>query len=122
MSVADTATLEVAESGTATLGGNLALADGATLAFNFTERKVTPVLDATDKTVTAAGTVNVKISSSGELRPRGGLHTLTFGGAFAGATVVMDETSKPKWAKRVSVVDGNIVLEAISDAFVIFVK
>jgi hypothetical protein len=99
--------------GTATLGGNLTLADGATLAFNFTDRNTTSVLDAAGKTVTADGTVNVKISATGGLRPRSGRYTLTSGGAFAGKTVVLDGAGKPKWAKRVSVVDGDIVLEVI---------
>ena len=59
MTVNSAAALEVAESGKVVLGGDLELKDGATLKFNFTENKVEPVLDVTDKTVTAAGTVNV---------------------------------------------------------------
>ena len=120
--VARGASLQVAESGTVALGGNLTLADGATLAFNFTEKNTMPVLDVTGKTVTAAGTVNVKVSSTDGLQPRGGLHVLTSGGAFAGATVSLDETSKPRWVKDVSVVNGDIVLETKGNGFVIIIK
>ena len=116
-----TSTLRVAQSGTVTLGGDLTMASGTALAFNFTDKKTAPKLDVTGKTVTAAGTVRVKVSSTGELRPRGGLHTLTSGGAFAGAAVSLDETSKPKWAKGVSVVDGDIVLEVKRKGLMILV-
>ncbi len=107
------ATLEVAESGTVAPGGNLTLADGAALAFNFTENKVAPVLDVTGKTVTVAGTVNVKIAAASGIRPvtAGGKFTLTSGGKFAGVTVSLDETNKPDWALGVSVENGNVVLD-----------
>ena len=39
----------------------LTLADGAVLGFNFTQKKVAPVLDLTDKTVTMNGEVKVKV-------------------------------------------------------------
>ena len=115
------ATLEVAESGTVALGGGLTLADGAVLGFNFTEKRTAPVLDATGKTVTANGTVNVKISSADGIRPKGGNHTLTSGGKFAGATVSLADGA-PKWVKGVSVVDGDIVLNVKSTGMVIIVK
>ena len=44
VTVENGATLEVADSGTVTLSGSLALADGASLGFNFTNRRTSPVL------------------------------------------------------------------------------
>ena len=104
-------TLAVAESGTATVGGNLTLNDGACLGFNFTNRTTAPTLAiASGKTVTASGTVKVKVSG---IWPKGGTYPLTSGGGFAGVAVALDETDKPKWAAGVSVDEttGNIVLE-----------
>ncbi len=69
ISVASNATLQVAQSGKVELGGNLTLADGAALGFNFTEKGTAPVLDVTDKTVTVNGTVKVKISSTCGFNP-----------------------------------------------------
>ncbi len=60
VSVGEGATLEVAQSGTATLGGALTLAAGAALAFSFTELETPPVLAGT---AVDAGTVNVKVSA-----------------------------------------------------------
>jgi hypothetical protein len=112
------ATLAVSESGTVTHGGALTLADGAVLGFNFTEKKVAPVLDLTDKTVTLPvnGTVYVNVSSSEGIRPAfygNGKCTLTSGGKFTGATVSLAAGS-PDWAKRVSIDEnGDIVLKLI---------
>ena len=104
------ATLEVAESGTATIDGALTLAEGAALAFNFTERAAAPVL-AVATPATLPATVNVKVSAAGGLRPSAGQYTLTSGGAFTGANVSL-AADAPKWVKRVSVNDdGNIVLD-----------
>ena len=118
------ATLEVAESaasaGTAsvTLGGNLTLADGATLAFNFTERNTVPTLAiASGKTVTVSGTVKVKVSgrdlSGKKVWPKGksGGHQLTTCGGFTSGNVVFDETEMPNWVKEIKVENGNIVLD-----------
>ena len=107
------ATLQVAESGTVTLGGNLTLDSGATLGFNFTERDVAPTLAASS--VTASGAVSVKASAADGIWPKGGAtpYTLTTGGGFSadGVTVSLDETSKPNWAENVDVnAAGNIVL------------
>ena len=117
------ATLQVAQSGMVALNGGLTLDDGAALGFNFTEKKVAPVLDVTDKTVTlgANGSVAVKISVAEGIRPKGGNHTLTSGGKFAGATVSL-AAGAPKWVKGVSVVDGEIVLNVKSTGMVIIVK
>jgi len=107
------ATLEVAQSGTVALGGDLTLKAGAALGFNFTSRADAPVLDVTGKTVkfdTGATTnVVVKLSANDGARPLSGTHVLTSGGKFADATVSI-ATGAPKWVKDVSVEDGNLVL------------
>ena len=112
------ATLEVAESGTATIGGALTLAEGASLAFNFTEKAAAPVLSATSATLPT--TVNVKVSSANGLYVKGGRYELTSGGAFTGANVTL--VDKPDWVKGVSVVDGEIVLDVKPKGTFIIVK
>ena len=115
------ATLEVAESGTATIDGALTLAEGAALAFNFTEKAAAPVL-AVATPATFPETVNVKVSAAGGLRPSAGQYTLTSGGAFTGANVSL-AADAPKWVKRVSVNDdGDIVLKVKFRGVAIFVK
>ena len=122
VTVRNGATLQVAQSGTVALNGGLTLDDGAALGFNFTERRTVPVLDVTDKTVTPNGTVAVKISATEGIRPRGGNHTLTSGGKFAGATVSL-AAGAPKWVKGVSVNDaGEIVLDVKPYGAMILVK
>lgn len=113
INVAAGATLEVAQSGTVALSNNLTLEDGATLGFNFTERRTLPMLDVTGRTVTLGknGTVVVKISAEGSMRPHGGANVLTSGGGFAGANVRLAE-GYPDWVKGLSIVDGEIVLDA----------
>ena len=116
------ATLKVAESGTVALQGGLTLADNATLAFNFTDRGIAPVLDVTDKTVTANGTVTVKFSAADGINPKGGkTYQLTSGGKFAGIEVSLDEGGKPDWVKDISVVDGDIYMEVMPKGFVFMV-
>ena len=118
------AALQVAESGTLALGGDLALKAGATLGFNYTTRDA-PVLDLTDKTVTfdegATTNIVVKITAAEGRRGRGGVRTLTSGGKFADATVSL-AAGAPTWVKGVSVVDGDIVLNVKSTGMVIIVK
>ena len=117
-------TLKVAGSGTVALGGALTLADDTTLAFNFTERNVTPVLVATNG-VTVAETVNVKVSSTGKVRPVGGDHVLTTGGGFTGKTVSLVTDGLPHWMTGGSVSvngDGNIVLSVVSDGTILLFK
>ena len=84
------ATLQVAESATATLGGGLTLADGACLGFNYTTRTA-PVLDLTGRAVTVGDTENknivVKLSAPVDLNLPSGKNVLTAGGKFTGATV-----------------------------------
>ena len=117
-------TLKVAGSGTVALDGALTLADDTTLAFNFTERKVTPVLAATNG-VTVADAVNVKVSSTGRVRPVGGEHVLTTGGGFTGKTVTLVTDGLPQWMAGGSVSvngDGNIVLSVVSDGTILLFK
>ncbi len=115
------ATLKVAQSGTVALNGGLTLDDGAALGFNFTEKRTVPVLNVTGRTVTVNGTVSVKISAADGIKPKGGNHTLTSGGKFAGANVSL-AAGAPTWVKGVSVVDGEIVLTVKRKGFVVFVK
>ena len=123
VTVATGGAFEVADSGSFELGGALALADGACLAFNFTD-KVAPVLDVTGKTVTLGEnkTVVVKVSAADDVRAKGGENVLTEGGAFAGANVTL-ASGAPNWAMSVEVNDdGNIVLNAKPRGFVIIVN
>ena len=124
VSVGPTATLAVGESATVN-PGNLTLADGATLGFNYTGRSA-PVLNLNGKTVTfaegATTNVTVKISAAEGKRARGGANVLTTGGKFAGVNVML-AAGAPDWAQDVSVNgDGNIVLEAKPRDFMIIFK
>ena len=117
-------TLKVAGSGTVALDGALTLADGATLAYNFTERNVTPVLVATNG-VTVVDAVNVMVASTGKVRPVGGEHVLTTGGGFTGKAVTLVTDNLPHWMTggRLSVNgDGNIVLSVVSDGTMLLLK
>lgn len=102
------ATLEVA-SGEHTFGG-LTLNDGATLAFNFTQRAVTPqIAVAEGKTLTVNGAVKVKIPE-GCVRPKGCEHVLTTCGGFTAESVTL-VAGAPDWVRGLSVnADGNLVL------------
>jgi len=116
------ATLEVAQSGEVALVGDLTLADGANLGFNFTDKKVAPVLSvATSATLPEGGTVMVKVSAADGIRPKGGSYALTSGGKFTNATVSL-ASGAPNWVKGVSVVDGEIVLDVKSRGFTLIVK
>ena len=123
ISVTNEATFKVAQSGAVTLVGNLSLADGTALAFNFTDRSTPPQLAlSSGKTLTASGAVNVKIS--GEVWPRGGEYRLTACGGFdaEGVTVSLAEGA-PNWARGVSVDgDGNIVLDVKSKGLTVIIK
>ena len=119
VTVSQGASLQVAESGTAIIGGALTLDDGAMLGFNFTEKGLAPKLDVTDKTVTVKGSVKVELSIVGSGRPASGRHTLTAGSKFAGANISLVGGS-PDWAKRVFVNDsGDIVLDVIAGTRII---
>ncbi len=118
------ATLQVAQSGTVSLGGNLALMNNVCLAFNYTARK-TPVLALDGRTVTfetgATTNVTVKVASADGLPPKSGKNVLTTGGKFADATVSLAEDS-PEWALGLEVVDGNLVLNVKPYALRIFIR
>ncbi len=114
-----TSTLEVAQSGTVALGGVLTLAEDATLAFNFTDTVTPPALSGTSVTASAGG-VNVKVSSTDGLRPRGGDVALTSGMDFTGMEVNLVDS--PDWVKCAMVVDGNIVLSVKLIGFAIFIR
>ena len=81
------------------------------------------MLNVTGKTVTLGenGAVSVKVSAAEGIRPKGGSYVLTSGGKFAGATVSL-AAGAPDWVKGVSVVDGDIVLEAKPIGFKLIVK
>ena len=121
MSVASGATFKVSESGALDRAGNMTIADGATLAFNFTERATAPTLAlASGKTATISGAVNVKVSATDDLRVTGGIYALTSGFDFTGKTVnVVDQ---PEWVKSVEIVDGNLVLTAKGLGLMLIVK
>ena len=124
ITVSSNATLQVAQSGTVALGGNLTLADGAILGFNFTQKKVAPVLDLTGKTVTVNGEVKVKVTAATGIRPiiKSNHFALTSGGKFTGATVAIAEGSA-EWVKGVSVDEnGDIVLAVKSTGIYILVR
>ena len=117
-------TLKVAGSGTVALDGALTLADDTTLAFNFTERSVTPVLVATNG-VTVADAVKVEVSATGNVRPKGGDHVLTSGGGFTGKMVTLVTDGAPDWLDHGNVRvndDGDIVLYIIPDGTVILFR
>ncbi len=118
----DTSTFEVAQSGTVTIGGNLSLAENASLAFNFTDKATPPVLAlASGKTATLPTTVNVKVTAAEGVTPKGGNHTLTSGIDFTGKTVNL--VDKPKWVQGAAVdSSGNLVLTTIAKGFVLIVK
>ena len=116
-------TLEIPSSGTTTLGfETTAIKSGATLAFNFSHRKITPILAvASGKSSSLPDTVNVKVSAADGIRPRSGSHTLTSGMNFTGKTVNL--VTGPKWADGVSVDEGgNLVLAVKPMGTVLVVK
>ena len=122
VSVGSAATLAIGESATVN-PGNLVLADGAALAFNWTERAAAPVLDMTGRTVTVNGTVKVVASADALIdKPDGGSFVVTSGFDFTGKTVELAEGS-PYWALGVHVNDdGNIVLDVKHSGAIIRLK
>jgi len=126
VTVQDGGTLEVAESGTVTIGGDLSLANDAALAFNFTERSNAPVLAlASGKSVVFAEgeSTNITVKASGIVWPAGSEKVLTTCGGFDtdGVSVLLD-AGAPKWAQGVRVSDdGNIVLDVKPKGMVILV-
>ena len=124
------ATLEIAQSAEAAGAvsvmpkGNLTLKNGATLKFNFTDRRVAPVLArSNNKTATVESTVYVKVSADASIeRPCSGEHILTSGIDFTGKTVDLAD-GNPDWVTGVSVDDsGNIVLNVEPTGLMIIVR
>ena len=112
-----TSTLKVAQSGTVTLAGNLALGQDAALAFNFTDKAAAPTL-AIPVASTIPETVNVKISANEGVRPSSShTYTLTSTFDFTGKTVNL--VDKPDWVRSVDIVDGNLVLTVKSKGLII---
>ena len=109
----DTSTLQVAESGTVTLGGNLTLGENTTLAFNFTRRNVAPTL-AIPAASALPATLNVKVTCDESLSVSGlNTYTILSGCDLTGKTVNIIDP--PKWVESVSVDgSGNLVLKAKS--------
>ena len=111
------ATLQVAQSGTVKLGGDLTLKNGACLGFNYTTRNA-PKLDLSGKTVTfeegeegAGMKLFVKISGK---RPFAGENVLTCGGNFSEDVVLTltEGEDAPDWVKSVYVNDaGDIAID-----------
>lgn len=100
----------------------VALADGATLKFNFTERKNPPVLNLDGKGVTLGDEKNVTVVLSGE-RPRGkaSAYVLTEGGKFSETNVAL--ASRPAWVEDFGVdADGNIFVKALANGLMLFVR
>ena len=120
------ATLEVAASGTATHRGDLSLADGAYLGFNFTEKTAAPQLAlASGKTATLPTTVTVKISAAAGVRPKSGKYVLTsFGGFDAEGVTVQLAADVPDWAAGGLSVNGedNLELTVKRKGFTLIVK
>ncbi len=120
--VNDGATLKVAESGTVNLGGDLRLNDGATLSFNFTDRKNAPVLDLTGREVTFGSEAQVKVSLSGD-RPIGEKHILTSGSQIEGMASFVKADDCPSWVKDVGVDDdGNLYVSVNCPGICIIVR
>lgn len=125
VSVTNGATLAICESGTATLNGGLALADGASLGFNFTDRRTPPVLACANAPTFVEGeTTNITVKVSGDVRPSKGEKILTTCGGFdvEGVTVAL-AADAPNWVGGLSVNgDGNIVLDVKSSGLMLIVK
>ena len=115
--VGTSAAFEVAESGVVKIGKGMALANGATLKFNFTERNKPPVIDFGNNSVSVAenGQVKLDISAQGFTRPAVGVYKLTEGltheRGFVAGSVVLAENA-PHWVKSLAVDDtGNVLLD-----------
>ena len=121
--------LEVAQSGTVSLGGNLVLANDAILGFNFTGRKSAPVLACTQIPTFMDGestNVIVKVSGSADLRPSGGAYALTACGGFdADGVTVMLSAEAPDWAEPDCLfvnADGNLVLDVKPTGMILIIR
>ena len=111
MTVNSAAALEVAESGEVELGGNLTLKDGATLKFNFTDRRTAPVLNLEGKEVTFGDEKKITVSLNGTVRPAycaDGKWKLTDGFNFAEAGAVVAKAADcADWVKGFGFTDDG---------------
>ena len=126
LTVQDGGTLEVAESGTVIHKGALTLDSGAALAFNFTKRGVVPQLALAEgqSVVFAEGeSTNITVKVLGDVWPMCGEKVLTTCGGFdtEGVSVSL-AAGAPKWAKSLSVNDGNIVLDVKPKPMILIVR
>lgn len=126
LTVEDGGALEVAESGTVTLNGDLSLTNGAALAFNFTERSIAPQLAiASGKSVVFAEgeSTNITVKVSG-IRPTGGEKVLTTCAGFdADGVTVSPAAGAPDRVNDISVNgDGNIVLDIKPMGMIVIVQ
>ena len=90
--------------------------DGATLAFNFTEKAVPPVLAVTAG-AKPTGAVNVRLA--GEI-PTPGAYVLTQGGGFDGDGVAVNLVGKPKGTKLRVNYDGNLEISVSPGLIITF--
>ncbi len=111
LTIDSNATYLMSQSGTVALTGNLTLNDDAVLGFHFTDSSTAPVLSRNGKTITANGTVKVKVTYAAGVYPSKNARVLTSGGGFTGVRVELAD-GDPFWANCAYVnADGNIVLE-----------
>ena len=117
-------TLEVAESGTVTLGGALTCAAGATLKFNFTEGRTAPKLVLSQTPTFGA----VKVDVAG-VRPSGKKNTLikwpdgtTWPEGFDIASVFTLANNQPDWVTGIAVEGDSLVLTARLRGTMLIVK
>ena len=127
VTVCDGAMLEVAESGMMTLGGDLTLANGAKLGFNFTNRGVVPAIAlASGKSLCFAEGVatNIVVNISGTVSPVNGEKVLTSCGGFNSDGVSVSlPADAPRWAGRITVnASGDIVLFVKPTGTIVFVR
>ncbi len=114
VTVNDGATLKVAESGTVKLGGELKLNDGATLAFNFTEKETAPKLVLSSSGIKFEPATNVQVFVSSSVEKVAKRNYTIVEGLGAGVTsesFQFADGGKPKWISCMSVEDGNLILK-----------
>lgn len=112
MTVESGAALEVAESGEVALGGGLELKDGATLKFNFTDRRTAPKL-VLSQTPTFGG---VKVDIAG-VRPRWEKNAIiewpegtVWPEGFDIGSVFTLADNQPKWVTGIAVEGNSLIL------------
>ena len=120
VTVKNGATLKANSSGKVEFNSNVVCKDGATLAFNFTERGKVPCL-AFKYGTEMPKALNIRISAVEGLIPAGRRHTLTTGYNFANTELTLIDP--PEWVIAVGKDDnGNIVLDVKASGTVIIVR